>query len=141
MLKPVADVFDKITELVSPRHWTQRQPAVEIVEDAFDAGLSTTKLEPDKVLRGMNVIVSKIIPNATVQDVYQLLVLDDEKIASSAGPSAGRDKQSFYRSWLEATDRENVEISPWSVASKGEPFIEDWSKEAFERTIPFPLLG
>jgi VAD1 Analog of StAR-related lipid transfer domain len=124
-LKTIAKLYDNMVDhvrSVTPRNLQFQNGPVE--EAAFDAGPDP---EPDKVLKGMNVIVSNTIHNATVMDVYKLLAGGDDNDNDKLG-------ESFYRSWLESTERRNVEIEPWSTAPPGEPcFADGWSNETFKK--------
>lgn len=84
---------------------------------------SSTPPTPDKRLKAMNVILTKIVDNASVQGFYDICLSD------------------LYETWLVSSGKTEVSVEDWVTGTEtdGQPFIGSWDKESYshKRVVTF----
>ena len=114
----VQSMWDTIMRKINPRRISVREPSLFVKKDA-------DQIDPpkrDDTLTKMEVIVSSVIQDVTLQDFVDIFLTDEQ----------GQD--GFYADWLSQTDRSNIEICSWEDEDEHEnPFVDDFSGESFAR--------
>jgi hypothetical protein len=81
---------------------------------------------PDEVLKGMNVIITKVLDDASVKDFYSTCLSET-------------DKEPFYGSWLTRSGKTDVKVEGWTFAEDEQGFVNEWDLEHYpqKREVTF----
>jgi hypothetical protein len=80
-------------------------------------------LPSDKMLESMDVIMTKMLTNVSVNDFYEIFWSEGN----------GTDKAPFYGPWLSQCGKTDIIVNDWTVA-KDEGFVGEWDKEVYTHT-------
>jgi hypothetical protein len=92
-------------------------PKVQVAGDGLPA------LPPDKTLESMDVIMTKMLTNVSINDFYETFWSEGN----------GTDKAPFYGPWLAQCGKTEIKVDDWTVA-KDEGFVGEWDKEVYSQT-------
>lgn len=81
-------------------------------------------LPPDKMLESMDVIMTKMLTNVSVNDFYEIFWSEGN----------GTDKKPFYGPWLAECGKTDIKVDDWTVAKYEQGFVGEWDKEVYSQT-------
>jgi hypothetical protein len=77
----------------------------------------------DETLKAMNVIITKILDDASVKDFFNVCLSEGQ----------GTDNEPFYGPWLTRSGKTDVQVGDWNIAEDGQTFVGEWDKEHYSR--------
>ena len=120
-LEAIDSTFEHLRNLLEAAE--VQMEAEEIIKNPEDMALPPP-VPPDKILKKMEIVLSKTIKNISVERVYE------QCWSEGNGTSAPR----FYGPWLESEGCFDFLVKHWETAEPGsEGFINEWCKDTYSQ--------
>jgi hypothetical protein len=129
-IKDVADFFGEGSKTVKRLvHHKRKDSSSRSVPDNDQETDDLADVPPDDTLEKMNIIIDKRLKNVSISQYYETVWSEQSE----------GDGVPLFRSFLEESDKQDIDVGEWEVADNNAGFIGDWDGEEYQkrRTVTF----
>jgi hypothetical protein len=123
-IKDVADFFGEGSKTVKRLvHHKRKDSSSRSVPDNDQDTDDLADLPPDDTLEKMNIIIDKRLKNVSISQYYETVWSEQSE----------GDGVPLFRSFLEESDKQDIDVGEWEVADNNAGFIGDWDGEEYQK--------